>query len=288
MEKCFSGGFTMRDLWKHFKAEDFDLRIDECGIQKFTGEELYNYKVYQNFVIHYIHEGSGTFIVDGTIYNLSKNQGFILRDGQQVTYYGDKNDPWKYYWVGLGGVRFNQFIKSTSLEKANRIQYKTSSQVINLIEEICNYTLNTSDLEVNFFWYQAKIYDLIFAMTQEFPSNKITHLVEDGYEEAAKEYINSNYQKQITVQEIASYIGISRSYLYKLFKNKYNKSPQEYLIEKRLNKAVDLLVHTTKPINIIARETGYDDQLHFSKSFKQNFGVSPTEFKKINNVEKVI
>lgn len=278
----------MRELWKHFKAEDLDLRIDECGIQEFNGEEFYSYTVYQNFVIHYIQEGSGTFIVDGTVYNLSKNDGFILRDGQQVSYYGNKNNPWKYYWVGLGGIRFDQFIKSTSLDLKYNMQYKKNSHIVKLIKEICDYTLNTIENDINFFWYQSKIYDLIFSMTEEFPSNRITHLVEDGYEETAKEYINSNYQKPITVHEIASYIGISRSYLYKLFKKEYDLSPQEYLIEKRLNKAVNLLVHTTKPIKIIAKETGYDDQLHFSKSFRQRFGVSPTKFKEINNVEKII
>lgn len=280
--------FIMRELWKHFKIDDYDLRIDECGIQQCSPDEVYNYKVYQNFVIHYIQEGSGTLIIDNKVYSLSENEGFILKEGQQVTYYGDETMPWKYYWVGFSGNMFNKFIKSTSLEKHNHLLYPKNSQVVDTIKEICNYTLNITESETNLFWYHSKIYQLLYAITDEFPSNVKTPLLENGYEEAAIEYINSDFQKQISINQVASYIGISRSYLYKLFKKSYNISPQEYLIQKRLNKAVDLLVHTTKPINIVAKETGYEDQLHFSKSFKSNFGVSPSDFKKINNVEKII
>lgn len=278
----------MRELWKHFKIDDYDIRIDECGIQQFKSDQFYSYKVYQNFVIHFIEEGKGVFIVDDKTYNLSANEGFIIRQGQHVTYYADKDNPWKTYWVGFGGNEFYKFIKYTSIEKQPIIEYPNDSMIPEIIKNICLYTLNTDENDINLFWYHSRIYQLLYALSTEFPSNKQTILTEQGYDEIAYEYININYHKQITINEIASYIGISRSYLYKLFKDTYNISPQEFLIQKRMNKAIDLLLHTPKPINIIAKETSYDDQLHFSKAFKSTYGVSPTEFKRINNVEKII
>lgn len=278
----------MRELWKHFKIDDYDIRIDECGIQQFKFDEFYSYKVYQNYVIHYIEEGEGIFIVDDKTYKLSPNEGFILRQGQHVTYYSNSENPWKNYWVGFGGDEFNKFIKYTSLENQPIVQYKQDSEIVKTIKEICQYTFETAESDMNLFWYHSSIYKLLHALTKEFPSNKQTVLIEQSYDEIAYEYINTNYQKQITINEIAAYIGISRSYLYKLFKDRYHISPQEFLIQKRMNKAVDLLLHTPKPINIIAKETGYDDQLHFSKAFKSTYGVSPTEFKRINNVEEII
>lgn len=275
----------MRELWKHFKIDDYDIRIDESGIQQFEPDERFSYHVYQNYVIHYIESGKGIFIVDDKVYELAANEGFILRQGQHVSYYGDKDDPWKNYWVGFSGKEFNKFINFTSLSSAATLKYQTDSNIVKVIKEVCGYTLQTLDKEMNLFFYQSKIYELLLAMSTEFPSDKQTVLVEQNYDAVAYEYINSNYHKQISVNQIASFIGISRSYLYKLFKESYGISPQEYLIQKRMHRAVDLILHTSKPINVIAKEVGYDDQLHFSKAFRATYGVSPSKFKKTNNVE---
>lgn len=288
MEICQLRWDTMRELWKHFKIDDYDIRIDECGIQQFKPAENYSYRVYQNYVIHYIEEGIGTFNVDNNTYTLTSNEGFILRQGQHVTYYADHNKPWRNYWVGFSGEAFDKFIKYTSLEKEHIVHYEKNSEIIKTIQDICEYTLETTDDDMNLFWYQTNIYRLLYALSSEFPSKKHSVLMDQGYEEVAYEYISNNYHKQISINEVAAYIGISRSYLYKLFKEKYHISPQEFLIQKRMNKAVDFLLHTNKPINIIAREVGYYDQLHFSKAFKTTYGVSPTEFKHINNVENFI
>lgn len=56
-------------------------------------------------------------------------------------------------------------------------------------------------------------------------------------------------------------------------------SPQEYLVNLRMDKAQSLLKKTDLPINAIASAVGYQDQLAFSKIFKQNFGVSPRAFR---------
>lgn len=279
---------NMRELWKHFKIEDYDIRIDECGIQQFKANEIFSYQVYQNFVIHYIEQGEGYFIVDDKTYHLSAGVGFIIKQGQHVTYYGNTDSPWKNYWVGFGGNEFDKFIKYTSLEYKPVFKYPLDSNIIQIIKDICLYTSRTADSDMNLFWYHSRVYALLYAMSTEFPSNKQTQLSEQSYDEIAYEFINTNFHKQITINEIASYIGISRSYLYKLFKESYHISPQEFLIQKRMNKAIDLLLHTTKPINIIAKETGYDDQLHFSKAFKSAYGVSPSEFKRIKYVDDIL
>ena len=63
-----------------------------------------------------------------------------------------------------------------------------------------------------------------------------------------------------------------------MFKKTIGCSPQEYLVEFRMEKAKNLLKNTDMPINAVAAAVGYQDQLAFSKIFKQNFTVSPKEY----------
>ena len=58
-----------------------------------------------------------------------------------------------------------------------------------------------------------------------------------------------------------------------------NMSPQEFLMNFRMEKAASLLCDTQSPINAIAYEVGYVDALSFSKAFKRRYGMSPSEFR---------
>lgn len=77
----------MRQLWQHFDYGLTDLQFDECGIQQFEPYQVYQYTVYQPYIIHWIASGKGSLEVDNHCYPLTANQGFILRRGQQVKYY---------------------------------------------------------------------------------------------------------------------------------------------------------------------------------------------------------
>ena len=99
------------------------------------------------------------------------------------------------------------------------------------------------------------------------------------YVKHAVEYITQNYNKRIKINELADYIGVNRSYLTSSFKKAMGCSPQEYLVNLRMDKAKSLLKKTDIPINAVASAVGYTDQLAFSKIFKQNFGLSPKAYR---------
>lgn len=100
------------------------------------------------------------------------------------------------------------------------------------------------------------------------------------YVRHAMEYISHHYQEKVKINELADYIGVNRSYLTSSFKKAVGCSPQEYLVNLRMEKAKNLLKNTDMPINAVAAAVGYQDQLAFSKIFKQNFTVSPKEYRK--------
>ena len=95
-----------------------------------------------------------------------------------------------------------------------------------------------------------------------------------------REDLDKNYTSQITMKEIAAKYHVSPSYLSTMFKKAYGISPNEYIMEKRMTKAKDLL-RVFPPINIkqISSLTGYSDPYYFSRLFKMSVGMSPTQYR---------
>lgn len=100
--------------------------------------------------------------------------------------------------------------------------------------------------------------------------------------ELTKEYILKNYQEQISLTSMASSFGYSLSYLTKIFIKHTGLSPVKYIRDCRINAAKQLLRNPQIPINIICKKVGYLDPFHFSKTFKQAVGISPSEYRMQN------
>ena len=100
----------------------------------------------------------------------------------------------------------------------------------------------------------------------------------DVYVSHAVNFIQLNYAK-IRVNDIAKYIGINRSYLTKIFTRKMGVSPQEYLMEYRMNRGKELLTGTELSVQEIAQRIGYENPLTFSKMFKRTCGLSPRHYR---------
>ena len=103
------------------------------------------------------------------------------------------------------------------------------------------------------------------------------------YVDQALDYIQHNFKGDIKINDLASYIGIDRSYLTSIFKSVTKLSPQEYLMHYRMEQAINLLKTTEKKISDIAECVGYHDPLAFSKMFKKFTGVSPKEYREKQN-----
>ena len=104
----------------------------------------------------------------------------------------------------------------------------------------------------------------------------------DYYIKEAINFIEQNFQNDISIEEIAEVCGINRSYLGKIFKKSVGKSPQEFLMNYRMVKATELLKLTDLSIADIGKAVSYENQLHFSRAFKTILGISPRHWRKQN------
>lgn len=101
---------------------------------------------------------------------------------------------------------------------------------------------------------------------------------QDYYVNSAIDYIKENYSRDISLRDASESIGITESYLSRLFRTKTSYSFLEYLRYHRLKKALEIMNNQGVRINEVARMTGFRDMSYFSGIFRKYIGVSPRQY----------
>ena len=96
----------------------------------------------------------------------------------------------------------------------------------------------------------------------------------------AKQYIDENYMKELTLDDVSRVVNISSYYFSKVFKEETGENFIDYLTKLRIEAAKNLLKTTNKSMKEIAVEVGYSDPNYFSRNFKKYTGKTPTEYAK--------
>lgn len=93
-------------------------------------------------------------------------------------------------------------------------------------------------------------------------------------------YIDENYKKNITLDELSSIMKISTMYFSNCFKRVFHISPKQYILNKRLTESQCLLLEGRMSIKEIAYEVGFENENYFSEFFSQKVGISALKFRK--------
>ncbi len=108
----------------------------------------------------------------------------------------------------------------------------------------------------------------------------LLNLTNDMYQRiaAAKVYIDENFQETLNLEEISSRAYLSRFHFHRLFTRIYRRTPHQYLTQKRLDKAKDLLSEN-KPVTEVCNEVGFESIGSFSTLFKKEIGFAPQYYR---------
>lgn len=264
---------------RNIKRQTDDLFLVHCGYQQCKPGYTYDHKIPNEYHLHFVLSGKGSLTVNDTFYNIKKDDLFIIPKDHKVDYEADLEDPWEYMWVtfdgdkavdylGYIGFREDKFVVGSSIPTA---YYQP------LITKILDSNQLTIANEIKRVGY---LYEIMSKLIEAQNSTKNANLDYSSktYVEHALQFISLNYDK-ISINDIANYVGINRSYLSTIFKEELNVSPQEFLIDFRLRKAVDLLEQTNMSVQEIANKIGYQNSCSFSKTFKKFYGDSPTDYR---------
>jgi transcriptional regulator GlxA family with amidase domain len=94
-----------------------------------------------------------------------------------------------------------------------------------------------------------------------------------------REFIETHLEESISIQALANIAGLSMYHFARAFKQSEAVTPHDYLIHRRVQRARDLLAGTDLPLSEIALASGFSDQSHCARRFREHVGVTPSSYR---------
>lgn len=276
---------TEHVLFHVFQDEHYmDLNLYQAGWERCRQSQSFGPAIRNHYLFHYVISGKGILDAstpqgDSRQYQLHSGQGFLIAPGQVTTYIADAYTPWEYVWVEFDGLRARQILEECGFQPDAPVYRTNHPQAQSeLQKELMHIVRNSKESMLQLLGHMYLALDILLWSSVSRKSVSKGNL-RDFYIHEAILFIEQNYQNPITVEDLAATCGWNRSYFGKMFKKAIGKTPQEFLLQYRMNRATELLHSTSFSIGDIGKSVGYENPLHFSRAFKNVYGVSPREWR---------
>jgi len=207
-----------------FPNENFlDLRLYQYGWEQCAPLHSFGPFIRNHFLFHYVISGQG--VLDSTPkngvtnrYYLEENQGFLICPGQVNTYSASEKHPWKYVWLEFDGLRASEHLSSAGLDISQPLYRPKTPAMGEAVRDLMLYIADHSESSsLHLIGHLFLFLDALIessATRREFGGAQLR----DFYIQEAITFIEQNYQRDLTVEEIADVCKLNRSYFSKLFK----------------------------------------------------------------------
>ena len=278
-------------LFAVFPNENFiDLSLYQYGWEHCKPSHSYGPAARNHYLFHYVISGTGTLMSDDSAgrthtYQIRSGQGFMIFPKQVNTYIADEKLPWEYAWVEFDGLKAKESLEMAGLTMDSPIYHPGGRDLSLELKNEMLYIAQHSDQSP--FHLIGHLYLMLDYLTRSSSKRLMqTGKIRDFYIKEAISFIEQNFQNDISVEDIAGFCNLNRSYFGKIFRDTLGKSPQEFLISYRMSKAAELLKLTELSVGDISSAVGYLNQLHFSRAFKKIYGTSPRQWRNENKTVK--
>ena len=261
--------------YKIEQREELSLVVYNVGFQKCTPGYRWGPGVRDHYLLHYILSGKGTYKTGDKIYTLEAGQLFLAPPETTIYYCADEEDPWEYYWVGFSGPAAKILLAQMPFNRKKPIWRPAEGELFRQrLLDIYNNRGSDYPAALRMAGYlQVALSTLLESSVKQ---------KEDSLEEYARSgaaFLQQNYSADVSIEDVAQNVGVSRSYLYRAFQKEFGCSPSVYLTNYRIQRAMQLLRHSSLAVSVIAISVGFDDPLYFSRVFRRATGLSPTEYR---------
>ncbi|MDO4701070.1 MAG: AraC family transcriptional regulator [Erysipelotrichaceae bacterium] len=233
--------------------------------------------------LFYVLSGKGKFYIEDDTFDVKEDDLVIVNANVRHTESSKDDEPLEYIVIGIEGI-------SLLTQEIDQPEYCSIHNYRDYKHEVLFY-LKTLLLEVA---AKSEYYDLIAQNLLEVLLANIirrtnTKLTIGDVCEAnesctyIKNYIESNYNENLTLDDLCKISYMNKYYLVHSFKKQFHITPIAYLNEVRLKEASKLLKNTNLSVSQIANIIGMSSQSYFAQSFKKVYRVSPNEYRKLNH-----
>ena len=247
--------------------------VNDC----FSNSEPFAYDTYNSigrddYFLIYVTDGVFNTKINDTVFHLNKGAVVLYPPKYKYHYWGEP--PSKYLCVHFTGSHVEKILTDLGFPlEPYTLEGDFSPKIKSLFDKMIE-----KDITKAIFLQ----YSLSCLLEEILLTIAIERVRNSGYRtfKNSIKYIHANYTEKIKVPYLAQLEGLSNSRYITLFSKEMGKTPSEYILDLRLNRACDLLLTTDMEISAIGASSGYSDQYFFSKIFKKHIGISPQEYRK--------
>lgn len=250
------------------------LMIYFCGEEQCESGISTGPSVHPHYILHVVLSGKGIIQKGADIYHLEQGDIFLTCPEELTYYEADIYEPWHYAWVAFGGQQVRKLLPNT---------YFIENPRFSVTEELASYFFHIRQILSAFRSRDCQqlsmVGNLLSLLSPVIKRAKEEPLpTKEGYVELAKEYMRNNYSYDVRIHEVADYLQIDRSYLYRLFMELEGISPRQYLVRYRLELAKAMLESGKYRVREICYSCGFSDIPSFETYFREQEEISPEEY----------
>lgn len=227
------------------------------------------------WVFEAVTAGRGTVRIAGEEFIARAGDVYILPAWQPQEYFSDPEAPFEKIWFNLSGTLVDSLVKTYGLEGHWHLPgADLAEEFMRFFRFLSREDLSAADILND---GAEGFHRLIRSLARCLPEK-----AEPAPEKAEilKKYINEHIEKNFSTEELAGLIFHSPSQTIRIFRKAYGRTPYEYILERKMERACVLLTHTNLLIREIAGQLQFADEHYFSATFRKRMGQTPREYRK--------
>ena len=257
------------------KSSDFDHYVSARDT-KFNVKPgaVYGPVIRKAYVIECCTKGKSVISINGKEFNIKAGDCYVLLPGDIIIHKNDPIHSREGLWCIIDGIKMSSYMKKLNITSSTPFLPAEAFEIVKAQIEKMVDSLHEYDPGAKL-RRRAYIHELIGELLRFTKNNTDIN----SYIENAINMIEMRYSEDISIPQIASYVGLERCYFTTIFKEYTGKSPHNYLTEYRIKKACKLLEENNMYINELAVAVGIKPE-NFARVFKKYMGKSVREYKK--------
>ncbi len=265
------GKFIDKTGLSRFYYDDSPVAILTVGYDDFhVVKPITSFRTQYFYTWHFVISGSGYLEIYDNTYRIKGGDMFFIPPDTKMRYYPDPNDPWEYVWLSLKGdtaVAYSQQAGFSPRSPVRPIRHveKTKAVLRRLLDLVM-------DGDSGYFGVLSAFFEIMEISTARSAVTGIRQV---------KALLDENFATPaFSVEQFCRDVGISHAHLLRLFKEAYGVTLIQYIRQKRIDLACELLRTTDLSVSSVAYSCGFSDENHFMKTFKKLTGIPALRYRK--------
>ncbi len=257
-----------------------EIKILISGLSKLNTGETYATHEHPYYQLNHIVRGRYTFTVDGNTFTAGVGDTILIA-ANSVHSITDTSDETGYYFE----VKFSSFskgVKEMCSDIGTLVQNDEFSGRLlkEIFDENNNSTPSSEEIMVTY------LYAILFKLSAKKRREKNTpskYIEVSAYSTPVRDtirFLENNYKKRLSLDDIVAQASLQKSYLCSLFKKETTVTIFECLMIIRIRKAVELLTYTNMSLSEISKEIGFVNITHFNRVFTKHVMIPPGQYRK--------